>query len=217
MPFDPLATLGAALTLNQDLFAAVLADPVAMRGATIWVAVLAAVSIWLGQIAVLVLNRLTGWRLVASLVSSTIAIIVLNALQAAIIWLAATLILADPVPLRPLIAVALLSLAPQVFQVLTAIPHIGLGLGKVLSIWSLLVMFVGVTTVLEVRLIWGLAFTALGWGIMQGIQRIFSRQISAFTSWLWTLVTGKPTRVTSQDILSGMPLMPVNTSKGASA
>lgn len=205
-----LSTLFAALGLNSALFENVASDPLAYRGAAIAIVVIGSVSTWLGHISVLALNRIGGLRLITSWLLSAVTMYFLQITQALIIWLFANLVAAEQVELQPLVVVALLAFAPLTFSILTAIPHIGLWLGRLLGIWSFLVLFVGVSEVLDISLLRGLTVTLIGYFGMQLLGRVFERPIGAFSSWLWTLMTGRPTMVTAKDVLAGVPIMPIN-------
>ena len=200
---DVLAALLAALTL----------DEAAMSAAGTWdalgVAVLASLSTMLGHSAVLALNRIRGLRLLSTLVLNAVVLSSLRILQAAITWTVAGIVLGHPVPLLDLVIVALLSLAPQVFGVVTAMPHAGLFIGRVLEAWQYLVLVVGVSDTFGVTLATALGITLVGWVVMQMVSRLLRVPATWLGSRLWTLATGRPTMVTARDILAGTPLMPV--------
>ena len=200
---DVLAALLAALTL----------DEAAMSAAGTWdalgVAVLASLSTMLGHSAVLALNRIRGLRLLSTLVLNAVVLSFLRILQAAITWTVAGIVLGHPVPLLDLVIVALLSLAPQVFGVVTAMPHAGLFVGRVLEGWQYLVLVVGVSATFGVTLATALGITLVGWVVMQMVSRLLRVPATWLGSRLWTLATGRPTMVTARDILAGTPLMPV--------
>lgn len=180
---------------------------------TLWaalgVALLAAASTMLGHVAILLLNKISGLRLVTSLLLSALSLVLLYASQGAVTWAVATVALRRPLPLVPLIAVALLALAPLVFNFITALPHLGLGIGRLLQTWSFLVLWFGVAVTFKLSWPWALGFTIAGWLVMQLLSRLLHRPLNWLYSRLWTLATGRPTMVTSQDILSGMPIIPV--------
>ncbi|HRA04735.1 MAG TPA: hypothetical protein PK963_05080 [Arachnia sp.] len=200
---DVLAALLAALTLDQ----------VGIAAADLWdavgVAALASLSTMLGHSAVLALNRIRGLRLLSTLVLNAVVLSSLRILQAAITWTVAGIVLGHPVPLLDLVIVALLSLAPQVFGVVTAMPHAGLFIGRVLEAWQYLVLVVGVSATFGVTLATALGITLVGWVVMQMVSRLLRVPATWLGSRLWTLATGRPTMVTARDILAGTPLMPV--------
>ena len=200
---DVLAALLAALTLDQ----------VGIAAADLWdavgVAALASLSTMLGHSAVLALNRIRGLRLLSTLVLNAVVLSFLRILQAAITWTVAGIVLGHPVPLLDLVIVALLSLAPQVFGVVTAMSHAGLFIGRVLEAWQYLVLVVGVSATFGVTLATALGITLVGWVVMQMVSRLLRVPATWLGSRLWPLATGRPTMVTARDILAGTPLMPV--------
>lgn len=203
---DVLRTLWAALGLDAELFTGL---GRAMVGPAIGVALLAGASTVLGHVAILMLNRIKGFRLVTSVLLSALALAVLYSTQAAVTWAVATAALRRPLPLLPLLLVALLALAPLVFNFVTALPHLGLGIGRVLQMWSYLIMWLGVGTTFGVDWRWALGITIVGWVAMQLLERLVDRPANWAYSRLWTLATGRPVMVTSTDILAGMPIIPV--------
>lgn len=204
------STLGGALQLHPELFA----DPTAVG---IWtalgVALVAAVSTLLGHVAILVLNRLRGLHVLTSLLLTFAALLVLYSAQAVSTWAVASLLVSEPRPVKPLIIVAALAMAPQAFAFLTALPHFGLILGRFLEIWGFLIFWYGVSQVFELRWFAALGVTLAGWLVMQLISRLLHRPISWVVARVWRLATGRPTMITSRDVLAGMPFIPVEGPK----
>ena len=91
----------------------------------------------------------------------------------------------------------------------TAMPHAGLFIGRVLEAWQYLVLVVGVSATFGVTLATALGITLVGWVVMQMVSRLLRVPATWLGSRLWTLATGRPTMVTARDILAGTPLMPV--------
>lgn len=201
--------LWAALGFDPHLFTRVDDAPMTLMWPGLGVALLAAVSTMLGHIAILLLNRIRGWRLLTSLLLSAASLAVLHVIQAAITWGVASLFL-GPMPLLPLIVVGLVSTAPLVLNFVTALPHLGLLIGRVLEGWSFLILVVGVSNAFQLSLLWSLVFTLTGWVVMQVSSRLAQRPLNWLTSRLWSLATGRPTMVTARDILAGTPIMPVS-------
>ena len=205
---EVMDALGAALTLN----------PVGLADAGGWaalgVAALAGLSTMLGYSAVLTLNRIGGLRLLSTLLLNATVLATLRLLQVSITWVVASVVLGRPLPFVPLIIVGLLSRAPQVFSVVTALPHVGLFIGRVLEAWGYLVLVVGVSAAFGIRLPLALGVSLAGWIIMQLASRLLRAPASWLGSKLWTLATGRPTMVTARDILAGTPLMPIEADGG---
>lgn len=175
----------------------------------LWVALLAGLSTMLGHIAILLLNRIRGWRLITTMVLNFVSLAFLHVVQAAVIWAMVSAALLRPVALLPLILVGLLSLAPQVFAFLQAMPHFGLFLGRVLQGWSFLILWFGVGAVFGLGRWSALGLSLTGWVVMQLLSRLLQRPLSWLSAQLWSIATGRPALVTSRDVLAGMPFMPV--------
>lgn len=200
---DVMRALGAALSLDIAYFPEI---PVVTA---LMVALIAGTSTMLGHTAILLLNRIKGWRLVTTMLMNFFSLAFLHVVEAAVTWGVTSLVLRRPVGLMPLILVGLLSLAPHVFAFLQSMPYLGLLIGRVLQGWSFLILWFGVAHVFSLRWVWALAFTLSGWFVMQLLSRLLQRPVGAMSSYLWTLATGRPTMVTSRDVLAGTPFMPV--------
>ena len=179
------------------------------------VATLAALSTMLGHVAILLLNRISGLRLVTTLLLNLAGLALLHTFQAFMTWSLVSLFVSRPLPLMPIITVGLLSLAPHLFAFLTAIPHIGLGIGRALEIWAFIIVWLAVPVVYGMGRWWALAATIGGWLAVQLVSRLLQRPINWLGSHAWTLATGRPTMITSRDILAGMPIMPVGERRRA--
>ena len=201
--------LWAVLGFDPGLFLRVDDAPMTLLWPALGVALLAAASTMLGHIAILLLNKINGWRLLTSLLLSAVSLAFLHVLQAAITWGVASLV-RGTMPLLPLIVVGLVSTAPLVWNFATALPHLGLLLGRMLEGWSFLILVIGVASAFDVSLLWSLGFSAAGWVVMQIVSRVAQRPLNWVTSRLWTLATGRPTMVTARDILAGTPITPVS-------
>lgn len=202
--------LSAALRLDPGLFSRINQDPWPDLWPALGVALLASISTMLGHVAVFLLNHIGGWRLATSLALSTLWLASLHIIQVAVTWTVASLVLQRPQPLVPLIIVGLLSTAPLSFSFVTAMPHFGLMIGRLLQVWSYLVIVVGVSVAFRLGIVWALGLTLVGWIVMQALSRVLQRPLGWVSSRAWTLATGRPTMVTSRDILAGTPIIPIS-------
>jgi len=206
---DVLHLLRQALWLYPSLFDDIGLSAYAMLDDALGIAGLAAVSTMLGHIAVLSLNRIRGVRLLVSVVVSIVAFWMLYVVEAVVTWTVASLVIHKPLPLLPIIVVALTATAPLVFNFLTALPHIGMFIGRLLQAWSFLVLVMGMGYAYKASFWMALGFALAGWLTMQLLSRLLHRPLGWLSSRAWTLATGTPTMVTAEDILSGMPIIPV--------
>ncbi|MBB1484708.1 hypothetical protein H5392_12675 [Tessaracoccus sp. MC1865] len=195
--------LGAALRLDSSHLAQV------GLWAALGVALIAGASTMLGHTAILLLNRIHGLRLVSTLLLNIVSLAALHIVQAAVTWGVTSLGLRRAAPLMPLVLVGLLSVAPLAFAFIQAMPHFGMFFGRVLQGWSFLILWFGLAEVFDIGRWWALGFSLSGWFVMQLLSRLLQRPVTWVGSRVWTLATGRPTVVTSRDILAGMPAMPV--------
>lgn len=204
-----LDVLLGAMGLRASLFLRVADQPAGLLWPAVGVALMAAASTMLGHMAILLLNRIRGWRLLTSLLLSALMLALLGVVHAAITWATAWLILGR-FPVTALLVVGLLSTAPLVLNVTTALPHLGLPLGRLWEGWSFVVLVVGASWAFAVPVTWALGFTLTGWLVMQLLSRILQRPLNWAASRLWTLATGRPTMIRGRDILAGTPIIPVS-------
>jgi len=201
--------LGEAMRLDPVMFARVDDDPLGYLWPALGVALVAAASTMLGQVAVLLLNRIRGWRLITSLVLGALLMAALYVIQMFVTWSVASVALQRPLPLLPLVLIAMLALAPQALNFITAFPHLGMLFGRLLGAWSYLVMVAGVAYAFNLGFLWALGFTIAGWLLVQLASRLLERPLNFVFSHLWTIATGRPTMLTARDILSGSAVVPV--------
>lgn len=202
--------LGAALTLDPSALA-----EISVTGA-VGVAVLASISAMLGHSAVLLLNRIRGLRLLTTLLVNGLMLASLRVLQVAMTWGVAALVLRERVSLASILTVGLVSLAPQVFAVVTAAPHIGLFIGRLLEAWGFLVLVAGVNAYFGLGVISAVGVGLAGWAAMHLVSRLLRGPVSWAGARILTLATGRPHLVTARDILAGTPVMPLEAGRSAS-
>lgn len=166
--------------------------------------VLAGLSDGLGtQSIVLLVNRITPRRFVLNLVLS-IGLYWLGALAwMASIWLAASFVLGDYVPLPQVIAAVSMAYIPLWLSALALIPYLGEAIGMLLNGWSLLIALSAVSTVFQFGMIEALAGAALGWLLMLLVRYVLSRPGIRLGHWLWAITTGRDTRIN----IDSLPLL----------
>ena len=203
--------LGEALRLYPNLFDGVDKTAAEMLEPALGVAALAGASTVLGHIAVLLVNRVHGIRLVVSMLLSIVMFGLLYVLQAVVTWTFGSIVTQRPLPLLPLIVVALTATAPLVFNFATILPHIGMLIGRGLQAWAFLVFVLGIMVAYGATFWAAFLFSLAGWLAIQVLSRVLQKPLGWAASRLWTLVTGTPTMLTADDILLGMPFVPVST------
>ena len=161
---------------------------------SVGVAALALLSIGVGQSGVLFLNRVRGVRAVVSGGLALALLIGLRLMEALVTWGVALAVTRRPLPLMTILTVFLLSLAPHVFNALTFLPFVGLGIARVLELWSFLVLFVLLGAAYALPGWLALLIALSGWLLMQLLARLLAAPLGWVSSRLWTLATGEPVR-----------------------
>lgn len=213
-----LDALAATLTLVVDVL--VRDENVARRLATdpplmgaFGVAVLAGVSTGIAHAEVLYLNRVRGVRALIAGALGLVWVTTLRVLEALVTWGVAWLVTGRVLPIESVVTVFLLALAPQVFNALTFVPHIGLAMGRLLQAWSVLVLFLLVAAAYALPGWQALLVVASGWLAVQVLSRLLAAPLGWLGSRAWTLASGQPVLLTSRDILAGTPFVPVGAAR----
>lgn len=206
-----LAVLSAVADMSMLRVAdALRPDPDHTRlSVAVGVALVAAVSTLLGHSVIFMLNRVRGVRFVVSMTVGATYLLLLHALTGLVVGLVAVLIVGE-LPATTIAVVYLLSLAPQAFGVLVFIPHLGLGIGRVIEGWCLLTLFLSLAVELQVGPWRALLVGGTAWLLTQVLSRVLSRPLASVVSVLWTRATGNPTFLTAHDVLAGSPFVPLD-------
>ncbi|MCB0912842.1 MAG: hypothetical protein KDB60_14615 [Propionibacteriaceae bacterium] len=176
---------------------------------SITIAMLAGISTLLGNSVVLFWNRIRGWRFGVSLVFNGVSMVALFVVQAVVIALIGYLFTGDRLTFFQAARAVMLATAPLLFGFLELAPYLGPGIARILQVWSLLALWTIVAVVYQVGYWDALLITAVGWGVMQGLSWALARPLSALGNGIWKALSGNPTLLTAQDILSGHQFMPV--------
>jgi hypothetical protein len=195
-----LLVIQHALGLDPNLVAIVQSRPMAIW-VTAGVAVLAGASTLLGQSVVLFVNRVRGARFAFSLFVNGILLMIGYMVFALVIWLVGWLALDGTPTISDMIRGVMLGTAPLVFGFLVLIPYLGPALGRVLSVWSFLIVWGVVKYSYGVDLWVALAVAAVGWLALLLLSNTIGRPVVWLRNRIWQMVTGSPLDVTAQDIL----------------
>lgn len=178
------------------------------------IAILAGASTLLGNSVVLFLNRVRGVRFGLSLLFNGLGFVVLYAVQALIIAVVGYLVTGQRLDVGMSTWAVLLATAPLVFGFFELIPYLGPGIARILQAWGLIALWVIVEVLYGVSHWMALLIVGVGWGAMQLVSWLLSRPMAALGQAVWRLVTGLPTMVTAQDLLSGHMFTPVEVDLG---
>jgi len=173
------------------------------------VALLAGVSTLLGNSVVLFLNRVKGWRFGVSLLMNGVSMVALYAVQALAIAVVGYFVTGSRVQTDTAVKAVLLATAPLILGFFELIPYMGPGIARILQAWGLVALWAVVAALYGVDRWTALFITLVGWGIMQVLSWVLARPMSAVGRWIWRLVSGRSTMLTSGDLLAGHQFTPV--------
>jgi hypothetical protein len=194
------AGIGHALRLDPEVFKVVEEYPQS-GWVVLGIVLLAGASLLLGQSAVLFINRVRGGRFVLSLVVNAILYLISYIVWGGIIALVGMLLFEVDVSFWTLVRVMGLSTAPLVFGFLILAPYMGPFIGKILNVWSFLILLTIVAFEFGVGF-WGAVITVgLGWLITLALNNTIGRPVMKLRNKVWQKVTGSPMEATAQDIL----------------
>jgi len=189
-----------ALTLDPRLFEAVLNDPSA-NSIVIGIVFLAGASTLLGQSVVLFVNRVRRGRFFLSLALNGLMYVISYLVWGAVIALVGSILFNDPPPFPAVIRMVGLSTAPLIFGIFILIPWMGPFIGRVLNIWSFLILVNVVEFGFQVGLIKALICVGLGWLVMLLLNNFVGRPVIALRNRLWKRVAGSSLDASTNDLL----------------
>ena len=143
-----------------------------------------------GQSIVLFANRVRPARFVFSLFVDALLFTFGYGFLVLSTWAVTRLPQTAHLSLRELAIVIAMSYAPMLFAFLTALPYLGSGLMRVLRVWHLLAMVVGVAAVGGVDVFAAATYVWLGWIVMVLAQHSFGRPIVNLGARLLDAVAG---------------------------
>ena len=165
-----------ALLLDKNAFLTVQRAP----DGSLWAlstVLLAGVSTALGQSVVLFINQVSPRRFGFTVLVSS-ALYVFNYLVWALsLWGIGHGLFGSHVPLIQTVRTVGLGYAPLLFSFLVFVPFFGVGLGSLLSLWSLLAIVVGAQVGLDLPLWQAALCGGLGWLAVQLMQRTVGRPL----------------------------------------
>lgn len=173
------------------------------------VALLAGLSTMVGHAVVFTLNRIGGLRMAAGMTIGAVYIVLLRLLTAGVLALGVPLVTPGSVDGALVAVVFLVAVAPHALGFLVFVPHLGIGIGRLLEVWSLVALVVLLGTALGLGRWQAIAVGGAAWVAGQLLSRLLARPLAGLSSRAWTLATGHPSFVTVQDILTGAPFVPL--------
>lgn len=185
-----LALVGQALTLNREAFALLDQGTAGLR-LSLSVVFVAGVSSALGQSLVLFANRVAPRRFLASLLLSGAVFTAVYLFWSTSLWLIATFGFGHASPYVNALRTVGLAYSPQLFGFLVLTPYFGSFVAALLSVWNLLAIVIATGAVFHLTTLQSVASAALGWMLLQVLQRTIGRPVLALGRRLRIAVAGR--------------------------
>lgn len=162
---------------------------------------LAGASTLLGQSAVLFINRVRKSRFVISLVTNGFVFIISYIVWGFLIWLVGFVLFKVDPPIGQFVRMVGLSTAPLVFSFFVLIPWMGPFVGKVLNVWSLVIL-IGIVQYTYKIEFWGaVVCVGLGWLASLALTNLLGKPVMALRNKVFRKVAGSSLDLTAEDIL----------------
>ena len=180
---------------------------------------LAGASVLLGHSAVLFINQVRKSRFVISLITNGIVFIISYVVWGLIVWLVGRLLFSVDPPWGQFVRMVGLSTAPLVFGFLVLIPWMGPFVGKVLNIWSMLILIAIVEYQFKIGFWGAVVCVGLGWLASLALTNTIGRPITALRNKVFQKVSGSKLDSTADDLLlrfsgASVEQLPVPTAPG---
>lgn len=197
-----LRGIGEALRLNPQVFEIVQRAP-----DTGWVilviAILGGASLLIGQSVILFVNRVRPARFLISLLVNGLVFTIGLFVWALAIWMTSRVLYPNEIPFGTVLRLVGLGAAPYLFGFLVLIPYMGNFIGRVLSVWSFLVVLAAMTTLAGGNFGIALVCTGIGWLLITLMSLTIGRPIVALRNRLFKAVAGTSLDASVADILTG--------------
>lgn len=174
----------------------------------IGIVVLAVVSQSIGQALILAINEVRGKRLAVTLTAAVAGTILGYVVLGTALAATGTLVLGHAPDTRTLIQAVMVSAAPLVLGFLVLLPYSGPAVGRMLQLWSLLVLWGIVAYEFGVDRWIALVLTAIAWLVQVVVTNLAGRPLGFLRDKLWFSATGRRLSLTSQRLLDEFPLPP---------
>ena len=194
------SAIGYALRLDPAVYSAAITHPRSTE-VILGIVFLAGVSTLLGQSVVLFINRVRRGRFIFSMILNGFIFIISYTIWGIAIGVVGRFMF--PVSPDPWSMVRLvgLSTAPLVFGFLILIPYMGTAIGKLLSVWELLIMTTVVQFEFQAEFMAAAVCVGLSWLLMLLLTNTLGKPVVKLRNYIWRKVTGSDLDTTPQDIL----------------
>lgn len=196
-----LRGISEALWLNPRVF-----EVVERGGNAGWVvfviALLGGASLLVGQSVILFVNRVRPTRFFVSLLVNGLVFAISLIVWACAIWVTGQLLFPNDIPFRTVSLMVGVGAALYLFGFLVLIPYMGNFIGRVISVWSFLIVLAGITFLAGGDLWPALVCTTLGWLLITVMSVTIGRPIIALRNRIFKTVAGTSLDASVADILT---------------
>lgn len=190
-----------SMRLNPEAFAYVEAGN-GSGWAILTICILGGASLLLGQSVILFVNRVRPARFALSLLMNGVIFSLSLAVWALAIWLTGKLLFPNHIPFLTVLRLVGLGAAPYIFGFLVLLPYAGAFVGRVLSVWSFLVVLAALTTLARGNFGAALVCAAVGWALISVMSATIGRPIIRARNRAWKQLIGTDLDASVQDMLA---------------
>ncbi len=179
---------------------AMLADPYG-RTAAVLIAIAACLSTLLGRSVVLAVNRMHRWGFLFAMVLNFLALLVIYGMLAVLVWGAGRWFFDSSVPFVDVVWAVLWAISPLVLGFTIAIPLLGVGIDRLLALWSVLILWSIIDDLFGISG-WRGGALAVGASLVTWLlESLWTPLVARGRDWLWRRVTGRPLYSSSRYVL----------------
>lgn len=190
-----------AMFLNPETFANV--ERLPRSGLlTLGIAIIGGISQLLGQSVILFVNRVKPGRFAFSLLLNGLTYFIGIMVWGTAIWLSSRVLFRVDDSYATVLRMVTLGAAPFVFGFLVLIPYAGVFIGRVLGVWSLLIVLTAVNFTYGFAFWQGAVVVTLGWLLMMLLSNTIGKPVVALRNVMFRKVVGTSLDATTRDILT---------------
>lgn len=167
---------------------------------------LAAVSTTAGEVIVLSLNHVRGFRLTITLAFAFTGHLLTYLALAGSLWIGGALLLGTRLNVVLLLQAVTVSAAPHLFGFLVMLPYTGPGIERILQFWSFVILWRIVAYEFSTGPWFALFITALGALGMVMAFRTLGPPLARARDRIWRLFTNRPLLLSAAEIRGAFPL-----------
>lgn len=190
-----------AMMLDPETFARV--EQLPRSGLlTLGIAIIGGISQLIGQSVILFVNRVKPGRFAFSLLLNGLTYFIGILVWGSLIWLSGAFVFRMDASYPTVLRMVTLGAAPFVFGFLVLIPYAGVFIGRVLGVWSLLIVLAATNFTYGFAFWQGAVVVTLGWLLMMLLSNTLGKPIVALRNALFQRVIGTRLDATTRDILT---------------